>query len=186
MFTWLDWIMVTIIISLLLVLLISPIVAFFFRKNGFKKAWKITNICLLSGYLLIVTPIMVIYYYTDLKPLIEKMDQRYQQMKSELPVENSEKKVFVEIYQTGSSSNNGNRLVNFMVNNYNNQDFEGTIKISAFYKGEKIGEKEVELNVLAHEKGYSDYIYAYKLNIKRPMWNKESLKFEYELNGEFK
>jgi hypothetical protein len=172
-----------VIFAIIIVGILSPLISLFFLKKGFKKAWMTTNIILLGVLLFIIAPIQILSYYTEEKPVIDKMDKQYQDSKEELPKGNSIDKIFVEFFKTGTSSNKGNRLCNILINNYNNQDFKGILKVKAVYEGKTIGEEKVKIFLLANEKGYSDYIYAYELNIDRTMW--ENVIFEYELKGEF-
>ncbi|MFC0476965.1 hypothetical protein ACFFHF_17310 [Robertmurraya beringensis] len=162
--------------------MVSPIIAFFFRKKGFKAIWKKSNLLLLGVLIFIITPILIASYYTEEKPLIDKMDKKYALIKNDLPKDETTEKILVELYKTGASTS-GNRNINYVVNNYNHKDFNGKIIISAFYGGKKISEKEFELFLLSKEKGYDDYIDANKLNINRDKW--KTVKIKYKIKGEF-
>lgn len=171
------------IFAIIIIGVVSPCLAFFFRKTGFKSAWKTSSLLLLGILLLIITPIMAVSYYTEEKPLIDRMDKQYIVTKNELPKGETTKKIFVEIYKSGNSSTSGYRTVNYVINNYNVLAFKGKLKISAFYDGNKIGEKEVDLHLLSTEKGYDDFIEADKLKIDRHIWN--NVEFKYEIQGKF-
>lgn len=170
------------VFAIIIVGVVSPLIAFFFRKKGFKSIWKKLNLLLGGGLLFIVTPILIASYYTEEKPLVDKMDEKYEQTKNELPKGDTTDKIFVELYKSGAS-NSGNRLINYVVNNYNNKDFIGKIIISAFYEGKKIGEKEIDLFLVSNEKGYDDFLYADNLKIKRSMWR--NVKIKCKIQGEF-
>ncbi len=161
---------------------VSPMIAFFFRKKGFKSIWKKSNFLLLGLLLFIVTPILIASYYTEVKPLVDKMDKKFEVTRDELPEGETTEKIFVELYKSGASTS-GYRSINYVVNNYNNKDFNGNILISAFYKGKKIGEKEIDMYLVSSEKGYEDLVYADKLNIDRDMWR--NVKIKYKIRGEF-
>jgi amino acid transporter len=171
------------ILAVLIVFIISPIISLFFRKKGFRKAWMKTNLFIFGVIFLIIVPIQIIAYYTEEKPLLDKMERQYQNAKDDLPKGNSLDKIFVEIYKVGTDSVRGHRVCTILINNYNNQEFNGVIKVKAVYEGKIIGEQEKNISLLANEKGYMNLIYANKLNIERFMW--EKVKFEYELKGDF-
>lgn len=183
-----DWLLGIAGIAIIIVVIISPVIAFFLSLTGrmFREVWTVSNMVLLGILFLLVTPILLLSYYTEDKPLIDKMDQQYEEVKNELPQGNTTKKIFVEIYQTGVfglTRKNSNPLVNFIINNYNDQDFKGKIMIRAVYKGEKIGEKEVEIELLANTKGYIDYVRAPDLQINKEIW--KNVEFEYSISGNF-
>lgn len=170
------------VFAIIIVGVVSPLIAFFFRKKGFKSIWIKSNLILGGVLLFIVTPILIASYYTEEKPLIDKMDKKYELIKNELPKGESTEKIFVELYKSGANTS-GNKSINYVVNNYNNKDFNGKIFISAFYKGKRIDENEIDLILLSNEKGYDDYLYADNLNIKKSMWS--TIKIEYKIQGEF-
>lgn len=168
------------VLSIIVIGVVSPLIALFFGKKGFKSAWKIASILLLGFLLLMITPIMVISYYTEEKPLVEKLDRKYESIKDELPKGETTEKILVEIYQSGSKRD---KYVNYLINNYNAKDFKGKIVISAFFDGKKVGERAMDLHLYSEDTGYSDYVKSHKLKIENHMWN--DLEFKYELQGEF-
>lgn len=172
--------------GIVIVLLISPIIALFFIKSGYKQAMKTANIVLLSMLIFIIFPIMIIDQVYSINPRVEEMDKKYTTMKNSLPKGESTTKILMDHWQNGSKSQ---RKVSFLINNYNNKKFKGKVIIHGYYDGKLINSKEVDIELEANEKGYEDYIYddpfmVGGIALNRKIWR--NLEIEYEFKGRFK
>jgi amino acid transporter len=137
-----------VILAIIIVFIISPIISLFFWKKGFRKVWMRTNLFIFGVIFLIIVPIQIIAYYTEEKPLLDKMERQYQNAKDDLPKGNSLDKIFVEIYKVGTDSVRGHRVCTILINNSNNQEFNGEIKVKAVYEGKIICEFLVRNNIV--------------------------------------
>lgn len=164
--------------------IIAPIVAFIFKKKGFKKMWKYVSSLLTAFILIVLTPILVLSYLTEEKPLIDKMDKAYESTSKSLPTGTSTESIFIEVYTTGEpTTKSANSNVNYVINNYNNKDFEGTLTITAYYKGKEIGKVKENVFLLANDKGYDSFVSADKLNMNYDNWHEVT--FKCKLDGRF-
>ena len=180
-----DLLLGLIVFAIIIVVFISPIIALFFIKTGYKQAMKTANIVLLSLLIFIILPILVIDQVAT-TPKIDEMDKKYAAMKDTLPKGESTEKILLNHWQEGSKSQ---QKVSFLINNYNNAGFKGKVIIHGYYGGKLINSEEVEVELEANEKGYSDYIYDDSfmvggIALNRKIWR--NLEIEYEIIGKFK
>ena len=167
----------------------APIIALvllLILKVPFKKAWFTTNWVLSALALIIVIPALIANHFED-KSYIKKLDAKYEVMEKEgLSEEPSTDKILAETYQTGSfrrsGRRSGNPLVNYIIKNYNDTTFKGTLTLKAYHNGEKMGENEFQIELGSGE-GFTDYIRPQKLNINKKIW--PHVEFEYTIEGSF-
>lgn len=181
-------------ILLFSLLIIAPVIGLFirfFNYDTFINGWKLGSIILTVIVLLFSTPVLIIQYTTE-KPRVEQLDQQYAKMKDNLPEEESSvDKILIDVYKDGSfnrirssrySTRNNNASANFILKNYNDEEFRGTITIQAILNGKKIGEKEVKIDALPNSED-SNRVSANKLNITKKIW--DDVEFNYTIDGEF-
>src|SRR5699024_2574502 len=179
-------------ILLLSLLIIAPVIGLFIRLlnyDTFINGWKLGSIILTVIVLLFSTPVLIIKYTTE-KPRVEQLDQQYAERKDNLPEEESSvDKILVDIYKDGNFKRTGRAgrrhsspSANFILKNYNDEEFRGTITVQAVLNGEKIGEKEVKIYALPNSED-SNSISTNKLNITKKIW--DDVEFDYTIDGEF-
>lgn len=179
-------------ILLLCLLIIAPVIGLFMRLlnyDTFINGWKLGSIILTVIVLLFSTPVLIIKYTTE-KPRVEQLDQQYAERKDNLPEEESSvDKILVDIYKDGNFKRTGrvgrrhsSPSANFILKNYNDEEFSGTITVQAVLNGEKIGEKEVKIYALPNSED-SNSISTNKLNITKKIW--DDVEFDYTIDGEF-
>src|SRR5699024_5600479 len=181
------------IILIIILSIIAPIIGFIIyllKGDTFINRWKLSSVFLTIILLLFSTPVFIIQFITE-TPKVEQLDQQYEEMKDNLPLENSIDKVLVEVYKDGSFHRNRVRgrlcrsisaSANFILKNYNENEFKGTITIKAILNGKKIGEKEVKIEALSNSED-SNSVSARELNITKETW--DDVEFDYTLDGEF-
>lgn len=181
------------IIILIILLIIAPIIGFIIRQlkgDTFINGWKFSSIILTVILLLFASPVFIIQLTME-TPKVEQLDQQYEEMKDDLPSDNSIDKILVDIYKDGNfrrdkilgrTQKSVSASANFILKNYNEEEFKGTITIQAILNGEKIGEKEIKIEALPNGED-SNTASAKQLNITKEIW--DDVEFDYTIDGEF-
>lgn len=182
-----------IIFAFLIIIFITPIIALIFRlikKTSFIKTWAISSIILvgLSSFIITVTLSALLF---EVKLNTNKLDTQFEDIENEQNIEeNSTENILAQIFTTGSYGKaagkygrGNNASVDSIVKNYSDKDFKGKLIIYAIYKEEKIGEKEIEIELPSKEWKRKNTDPS-DLQINRKIWY--DVEFEYVIQGSFK
>ncbi|WP_079504851.1 hypothetical protein [Mesobacillus jeotgali] len=162
--------------------LVAPIAALVFKWTGktFKSSYKYSNIFFISLAMFIFIIVAIVTFYED-KAYVDELDKKYQET-TFLTDEPTMDKILHTHFVSGIKRQ---MSVSVVINNYNEKSFKGTLLVTATKNGEILGTKKLPLDIMAGQKGYSDYVYLDDLNARDGRYRTEGAEFTFEMKGEF-
>ncbi len=175
-------IFIAIFMSVVFGALAAPILALILKWAGkpFISTYKYSNIFLISLAMILFVTVAIVTFYED-KPYVEKLDKKYQEATFV-----TDEPTMDKILHTHFVSGNKRQMsVSVVINNYNEKAFKGTLIVTATKNGEKLGSKKLPLDLMAGQRGYSDYVSLDDLDARSGRYMTEGAEFTIEIKGEF-